>query len=182
MRVRTRFLANADLLSKNWAGGHWLWITKGYLFNNILLLAPPLDPPAAPPSVTCLRLSSSSQSALSHVSLLLPSLSQQLLPQAFWPARFVLCHARMLLPGISRAWAQAPAVICNGHLQWCTTLPCNWEAACTDWLHPQALVFYTEKCSCLKHQYSWRGVTLAQAMLHLLGVLMLVLIFIQEGG
>lgn len=72
MLACARLLENADLLSKNWAGGHWLWITKGYLFNNIWLLAPLLDPPAAPPSVTVLGLSPSSQSGLSHVSLLLP--------------------------------------------------------------------------------------------------------------
>lgn len=72
MLACARLLENADLLSKNWAGGHWLWITKRYLFNNIWLLAPPLDPPAAPPSVTVLGLSPSSPSGLSHVSLLLP--------------------------------------------------------------------------------------------------------------
>lgn len=53
-------LAHADLLSKSWAGGHWLWITKSYLFISILLLSS-LDLSAAPPSVTCLSLSSPSQ-------------------------------------------------------------------------------------------------------------------------
>lgn len=86
--------------------------------------------------------------------------------------------------GISRAGVQPPAVICNGHLRRCAALPCKWEAAhagrLRGWLRPQALVFMG-KCNLLKYQCSRRVVILTQAMLLLLGVLMLVLIFIQEG-
>ena len=108
MLVCACLLAHPDLLSKSWAGGHWLWITKGYLFNNILLLGLLLLTLQLLLPVW-LGLSSSSQSAVSHFSLLLPLLSQQPLPQAFQPGGFALCRG-------SKAWVQPPASS-NGRLQ-----------------------------------------------------------------
>lgn len=163
-------LAHADLLSKNWAGGHWLWITKGYSFINILLLSS-LDPPAAPPSVTCLSLSSSSQCGLPFL-LLLPLLSHK-------PDFFVLCHAGLGVHPASARHLQGLGTASCSHLQCCAGLQ-HTSGRLKGWLHPQALVFMT-KCRHWK-QCSWRGVILTQAMPCLLGVLMLVIIFIQEGG
>lgn len=125
----------SPLLSKNWAGGHWLWITKGYLFISIFLMSS-LDPSAVPPSMTRLSFSSSSQSGLPF-SLLLPFLSHK-------PDFFMLCHAGLGVHSASARHIQGLVTASCCHLQCCAGLPCNWETAHTGrlkgWLHPQALV------------------------------------------
>lgn len=103
----------SPLLSKNWAGGHWLWITKGYLFISIFLMSS-LDPSAVPPSMIRLSFSSSSQSDLPF-SLLLPFLSHK--PDFFHAlscragSPLSLCQSHpgpghsLLLPSAMLCWA-----------------------------------------------------------------------------
>lgn len=107
-------LSHADLLSKNWANEHWLWITKGYLFISILLLSS-LDPSAARPSVICLSLSSSSQSGLPF-SLLLPLLSHK-------PDFSVLCHAGLRVHPASARHIQGQ-VTASWCLCWSSAMQC----------------------------------------------------------
>lgn len=121
-------LAHADLLSKSWAGEHWLWITKGYLFINILLLSS-LDPSAAPPSMTCLSLSSSSQMG----SLSSSSSQMRVWSPIFPPPPFTFPQATFFRALSCRA-GSAPS-LCQAHpgaghslllsLQCCAGLPCT---------------------------------------------------------
>lgn len=165
--------AHADLLSKNWASGHFESprVTYSSAFCCCLLLNLQLHFPVW----------------FASVSLPLPSLVSHFHSSSLYfpTSQIFLCSVMQgwdctqPLPGTSRAWPQFPVVICAGHLQCCAA-------------GRQHTLVGLKASFLLKPLSSWKsvafeksggvGVILTQAMPCLLGALLLLLIFIQEWG